>query len=133
VPYGRAAATIADAIGTDKATVLHTLRAMESRGRIKIEWGKQGQGHCSKFWMGDGEEKVHACTFMKHAKGAEKGASVTLKGAPVLQNYIKNHLNPERDAKVPERADYFAELQQIWVRPWPDDEAADRRASIAAC
>jgi hypothetical protein len=81
--------------------VLHTLRAMESRGHIKIEWGKQGRGHCSKFWMSDGEEKVHARTFMKHAKGAAKGASVTLKGAPVHQNYIKNHLNPERDAKVP--------------------------------
>jgi Helix-turn-helix domain len=92
--------TIAAAIGADKATVLRTLRAMEKRGHLRVEWGSQGSGHVSKYWMADAE-KVQQRTF----KGAEKGASVSRKGAGLHQNPFKNPLmaSSKEEAKEGER------------------------------
>jgi hypothetical protein len=44
-------------------------------------------------------------------------------------------LSEEREESkvVALRPDRFAELQAIWQRPWPDDEAAGRRAFAKAC
>ena len=112
--YGGAAwpslRTIGDDAGIDKATAIRTLRAMEARGHLRIEWGKRGSGHVSKYWMADilpqvgqifhpaqQSEKVHERTF----KGAKKGALVSQKGAPAHQTLSKTLLNsPSKEGEV---------------------------------
>jgi len=37
--------TMADDIGTSKATVINAVRAMQARGHLRVEWGKPGRGH----------------------------------------------------------------------------------------
>lgn len=85
--------TIANDIGVDKATVLRTLRVMEARGHLRIEWGTPGRGHGSKFWIGSAKEKVQPRTFKTARKGAVKGAAVSRKGAGLHQNLSNNHSN----------------------------------------
>src|SRR5215471_18991619 len=43
--------TIADTIGKCEATVINVVRALQARGHLRVEWGKQGRGHSNQYWM----------------------------------------------------------------------------------
>jgi hypothetical protein len=97
--------TIAAAIGLSKGTVINVIRALQARGHLRIEWGKQGRGHSNQYWMiekdsdqGDlferekgqpvdlsGEEKRSTSEARKGQSTTRKGQSTNRKGQPVGQ------------------------------------------------
>lgn len=42
---------IGDEIGRSEATAITMVRRLEARGHLKVEWGQQGSGHVSQYWM----------------------------------------------------------------------------------
>lgn len=157
--------TIAEAIGINKSTIWRTLKQMERRGHLRIDWGQQGRGHSSQYWMAAGQaEKLHPRNFKRQGKVATKVASTSLKVAPTQLNHLetsmrclrsavdesetalsRDALDPRTadaarikiegrdDASKKETTDQFADLRAIWVRPWPDNGAADQLAYTRAC
>ena len=42
---------IGDKIGVEESTVVRAVHRMHERGRLHVEWGKQGRGHPNQYWM----------------------------------------------------------------------------------
>ena len=43
--------TIAEAIGLSETAVIRSVRVLEARKHVRINWGKQGRGHSNQYWM----------------------------------------------------------------------------------
>jgi len=87
------AKTISDRIGPSERTVIRVLRNLEERGHLRIEWGKQGRGHSSRYWM---ILKPAPARVFKPAKPARTAAGkpasgVNKTGTAAPENYSKTH------------------------------------------
>jgi hypothetical protein len=109
------AKTIGDHIGLSERTVIRVLRKLEERGHLRIDWGKQGRGHSSQYWM---ILKPAPTRVLKPAKPARTAArkpasEVDKTGTAAPENHSKSHsseapMEPrrERESRVLAHADH---------------------------
>jgi hypothetical protein len=43
--------TLGKAIGMSQSRIVRLMHLLEDRGHIRVEWGTQGRGHSSRYWM----------------------------------------------------------------------------------
>jgi Helix-turn-helix domain len=100
--------TMANDIGLSERHVIRAIRALEARGHLRVQWGKQGRGHSSQYWMLDREpdlfddlkpapapvfeqEKTGISGTVKPASEVRKPANLTRKPAPAPETLSKTH------------------------------------------
>jgi hypothetical protein len=78
-------------IGVSEHTVIRSVRRLQERGHLRVEWGKPGRGHPNQYWMIIKPASVQVSDAVKPASvSARKPASVSIKPAPVQENLLKN-------------------------------------------
>jgi len=97
-----------DDIGLSERHVIRAIRALEARGHLRVQWGKQGRGHSSQYWMLDREpdlfddikpapapvfeqEKTGISGNRKPASAVIKPASEVVKPAPAPETLSRTH------------------------------------------
>jgi hypothetical protein len=126
--------TMGDDISLSERHVIRAIRALEARGHLRVQWGKQGRGHSSQYWMlerepdlFDDEKPAPAPVFeqnktgisgtVKPASGVRKPASGVVKPAPAPETLSRPTDQPSRGThRVPK-------TQPPRVRPKKKKEA----------
>jgi len=81
--------TIADKCHLSKSVVVVGLRKMEERGHIRVEPGRPGRGHSTRYWMV--EKGRQTDLFEQREKVGIKGRKSTVKGRPTDLTLSKTH------------------------------------------
>jgi hypothetical protein len=78
-------------IGVSEHTVIRSVRRLQERGHLWVEWGKPGRGHPNQYWMIIKPASVQVSDAVKPASvSARKPASAAIKPAPVQENLLMN-------------------------------------------
>jgi hypothetical protein len=107
--------TLARDAGLSKSVVVSVLRLMAERGHLKIEAGRPGRGHSSRYWMI--EKGRQADLFEPEKRSAapsEKGRLAAQKRSAGRPDSSKNHLLHGAEAgavEEGERADALARVE----------------------
>ena len=83
---------MANELGVAESTVIRAVHRMHARGRLRVEWGKQGRGHPNRYWMIVKPAPSQVSDTGKPApESAGKPAPAPRKPAPAQENHLKNH------------------------------------------
>lgn len=125
--------TMGEDISLSERHVIRAIRALEARGHLRVQWGKQGRGHSSQYWMLEREPDLFddlkpapAPVFQKNktgisgtrkpASGVRKPASVVVKPAPAPEILSRSTDQPSRGThRVP--------------KTQPPDQVGEKKAS----
>jgi hypothetical protein len=89
-------------LGVSQPTVVRALHRLADRGRLRIEWGKQGRGNVNHCWMLV-EERCASASFEPAGKIQKKMRQRQKKDAPAHMNHLKNQGGASKEAPPLER------------------------------
>jgi hypothetical protein len=89
-------------LGLSQPTVVRALHRLADRGRLRIEWGKQGRGNVNHCWMLV-EERCAGASFGRAEKIQKKMRQRPKKDAPAHMNHLKNQGGASKEAPPLER------------------------------
>jgi hypothetical protein len=101
--------TLADKAAMSKPNTVRLLRLFEAAGHLRIESGRQGAGHCSRYWMADPEKRsIQSDLFSPEKRSAqvdlsktEKRSIQSEKRSIAMDLTLLEPSREERDSQIP--------------------------------